>query len=341
MGTKEQQKKKAVGLVSGGLDSSLAVRIIADLGFEVTAINVESSFFAGLLKEGDCESSDPSNRNINYVTFWGGDDFIDLVKNPKYGYGKHMNMCIDCKVFMLRHAKKVMEEIGAEFVFTGEVVGQRPMSQQRDTLRRIERETGLEGRLLRPLSAKVLEPTLPEQSGIIDRDKLYDFNGRNRKPQMKLAEELGITEYPSPAGGCILTEEDYSIKLRDAFDHGEDSNLHMQNLKQGRHFRMVDGSKILCGRTNEENEYFFSVISDDVSVFTVKGFSSTYCFLYGEPSETNMKIAGSLAARYSKAKHLNRVEIKWWTGKEEDNPGKFEAEPASDELLKEYRIGRG
>ncbi len=336
----EKLKRKAVGLISGGLDSTLAVRIIADLGFEVTAINVETSFFSDLIKGKNC-STDQVKGDVNYLTIWGGKDYIDIVKDPEHGYGKNMNMCIDCKIFMLRQAKQIMDEIGAEFVFTGEVVGQRPMSQQRDSMRLIERKAGLEGYLLRPLSAKILEPTIPEKDGVINREKLYGFNGRNRKPQMKLAEELGITDYPSPAGGCVLTEEDFSIKLRDAFDHGEDTDPDIRNLKLGRHFRLKDGAKIVNGRTREENEYFFGMINDNTTVLTVKGYSSTYCFLFGEATEENRDIAGAITARYSKAKHLDRAEIKWWKGRDEANPEVFEAAPASDELLNRYRVGKG
>ncbi len=334
-----KSEKKAVGLLSGGLDSSLAVRVISDLGYKVTAINYETPFCNCATKI-TCGKTDHTGADeINFRRFFAGPEYIELVKNPPHGYGKNMNICIDCRLFMLKKAKQVMEEIQADFVFTGEVLGQRPLSQKRKQLNIIEEESGLKGRLLRPLSAKLLEPIDVEKDGRLNREKLFCFVGRNRKPQMELAEELGISEYPSPAGGCLLTEKEFVKKLRDAFEHGEDTFKDIMMLKNGRHYRMEDGSKIIAGRTKVENDTLTSLSDDNTTIFTVIGYSSTYCFLFGDPSEKNINFAGSVSARYSKVKDRDSVSIKWWTGKSNSESYKeFAVSPADSEMLNRYKV---
>ena len=332
-------KKKAVGLLSGGLDSTLAACIMSEMGYEVTALNIEIPFYSCNYINHLIKTIDSSKLKFDVRRQSAGQDYIDLVKNPAHGYGKNMNICIDCRIYMLKRGKAIMEEIGADVVFTGEVLGQRPMSQHSDTLRLIEKESGLEGRLLRPLSAKLLQPTVPEKEGKIDREKLYAINGRTRKPQMKLAEKFGITEYLSPAGGCMLADENFARRLQDAFDHGEDSMKHIPLLKCGRHFRLDDGTKIISGRTEKENETLMALCDDSVSILTVKGFSGTYAFLFGKLSDRNRLFAGSVTARYSKAKDLDSVEIKWWIEKNgADSAQTFTVAPAADTELNRYRV---
>jgi len=188
-------------------------------------------------------------------------EYLRMLTRPKFGYGSAINPCVDCRILMLKRARKYMAEIGAHFVFTGEVLGQRPMSQRRDTLRIVERESGLEGLLLRPLSAKLLPPTLPEQKGWIDRERLLAIQGRSRKEQMKLIRERGIADYPQPAGGCcFLTDQNYARKLRDLLAHmSEDEELTMEHvmlLKVGRHFRLPDGTKVIVGRDEGETRFW-------------------------------------------------------------------------------------
>ncbi|MFC1555139.1 tRNA 4-thiouridine(8) synthase ThiI, partial [candidate division KSB1 bacterium] len=320
-----------------GLDSTLAVKIMNNLGFKVIALNVETPF---------CKSSKDLEEiivnlcgsNIEFIKEKVDDEYIKLVKNPPHGYGKHLNPCIDCKIFMLKKAKKIMETLKADVIFTGEVLGQRPMSQHSEALKKIEKESGLDGYLLRPLSAKSMKPTIPEEKGIIDRDKLYGFTGRGRKAQMRLAEKFGIKEYPSPAGGCLLTDEGFSSRLQDALNHNDLSSYNMSLLKIGRHFRIDEITKVICGRTSEENDKLFDLCKGDTIVFTVKGVSSTYVFLFGDMNGVNQEFAGGVAARYSKARNSNSVEIKWWYKKDENSIKTFFTAPIKDEKLKDYRL---
>ena len=221
-------KRKAIALLSGGLDSTLAVKMMLDLGIEVEALNFTSPFCTCTGKNSGCKSEAvrvAQEFNIPIKVINKGLDYLEIVRNPVHGYGKGVNPCVDCRIYLLKKAKEYMHESGADFVFTGEVLGQRPMSQRRDTLRVIERESGLEGLLLRPLSARHFEPTIPEKEGWVDRDKLMAIEGRSRKIQMQMADDLDVKNYPCPAGGCLLTELSFVPKIRDVFDHSEELNM--------------------------------------------------------------------------------------------------------------------
>ncbi len=208
---------KAISLLSGGLDSILATELIRSQGIEVVAFNVKTPFCIPK-KDGTSEAIEAANQlKIPLKVVNVGKDYLQMLRNPKYGYGKNMNPCIDCKIFMIRKAKKYAKEIGADFLFTGEVLGERPKSQHGPALKIIEEEAGLKGKLLRPLSAKLLRETKAERKGLVDRAKLCNIQGRSRKPQFQLAREFGIKSFPAPAGGCLLTCEEYAKKLRDLF----------------------------------------------------------------------------------------------------------------------------
>jgi tRNA U34 2-thiouridine synthase MnmA/TrmU len=238
---------KAIGLLSGGLDSTLAVRLILEQGIEVKAVNFVTPFCTCTKKGCQNEAKKVSEKfGIELKIIGFKEEYIALVKNPKYGYGKNMNPCIDCRIFMFSKAREIMEETGADFVFTGEVLGERPMSQNLRAMKIIEKESGLEGRLLRPLCAKHLPPTIVEKLGIVDRDRLLSVTGRSRKPQISLARSLEIDDYPCPAGGCRLTDPNFARKLRDAFDHNEDSLVDITLLRYGRHFRLPSGAKVIA-----------------------------------------------------------------------------------------------
>lgn len=335
----EIKPKKAVGLLSGGLDSTLAHRIVADQGYEVIALNIETPF-CSCSKESKCSTTkDDLGENVNNRRMFVGKDYIEVVRKPKHGYGKHMNICIDCRLYMLGKAKEIMEKEDADFIFTGEVLDQRPMSQRRFTLNMIERESGLEGKLLRPLSAKHLRPTEAEKAGRIDREKLFDIIGRTRRRQMALADELGIQEYPSPAGGCMLTDENFSRLLREAFDHGDDSMKMMQLLKSGRHYRSKNGVRIVAGRTEKENKMIRALSGDTTTFVTVSGFSSTYAHIFGDAGEDEKLLAAQIAVRYSKAKNEESVEIKWWRGKANSEDFQvFTVSPVPDDEINRYKI---
>jgi len=269
---------------------------------------------------------------------YGGEDYLEIVRNPRHGYGKNMNPCIDCRIFLFAKAKKVMEEEGADFVFTGEVLGERPMSQRREAMNLIERESGLKGRVLRPLSAKLLEPTIMEREGLVDRDRLMDIKGRSRKPQLALAKRYQIDFFPCPAGGCLLTDPSFASKVKESFERGEDSMRHMTLLKVGRHFRTPSGAKIIVGRDKGENENLMNLSLSSELKLTAHGYKSAYVLLLGEPGPENRKLAAAICARYTDRENSKAVPVRVWL----DSPSQFtliEATPLEESLLTSLRIG--
>ncbi|MFH0805899.1 MAG: tRNA 4-thiouridine(8) synthase ThiI [Patescibacteria group bacterium] len=248
MNTK-RNKTKGLVLLSGGLDSILAIKVLQKQDIDVTGISFVSYFFnADLAKKAAKEIK----ANIKIVDF--SIEHLNMVKNPSYGRGKTINPCIDCHLMMIRKAGDFLKKGEFDFIATGEVLGQRPMSQNKQALDLIKEKSGLKGYLLRPLSAKLLEPTILEEKGLINRNKLLDISGRSRKIQMSLAKKWGIKEYPSPAGGCILTDLQFSERLKELFDHWPDCQGNdIQLLRLGRHFWVGD-NKIVIGRNKEEND---------------------------------------------------------------------------------------
>ncbi|MCM8757986.1 MAG: tRNA 4-thiouridine(8) synthase ThiI [Candidatus Omnitrophica bacterium] len=243
---------KAVALISGGIDSILACKLILKQGIEVEGIN-----FITLFSDNNSSiiSSLENSLGIKINIFEVSKDFLDIVKHPKYGYGSGVNPCLDCRIFMLKKAKKFMQEIGASFLITGEVLGERPFSQRKDCFKIVEREVGLEGLILRPLSAKFLEPTLVERKGWVNREELFSIKGRSRKPQLKLAELIGIKDFLQPAGGCLLTDPCFSKRMRDLMKYKPEFSLNdIELLKLGRHFRFSPEAKLIVGRNKLEND---------------------------------------------------------------------------------------
>ena len=298
-------QRKAIALLSGGLDSTLAVKVLLDQGIQVEALNFTSPFCTCTGKNAGCKSEAvrvAEEFKIPIKAMHKGADYLELIRNPKHGHGKGMNPCIDCRIFLLKKAKEYMQEIGADFVFTGEVLGQRPMSQRRDTLRTIERESGLEGLLLRPLSAKHFNPTIPEQQGWVDRDKLLSIQGRSRKEQFELAAELDVKNYPCPAGGCLLTELSFVGKVRDVFDHSDQLNLRdFRLLKLGRHFRIGDRTKVIVGRNEAENELLERAVQPGEAMLRWKEGMSPLAAVMGVCSEELLERAAQILLRYTKA----------------------------------------
>jgi tRNA-uridine 2-sulfurtransferase len=258
---------KAVGLLSGGLDSTLAARVLLDQGIEVHAINFTSPFCTCTAKGASCASVVTAVKQLGNIPLERvamGNDYLEMVRNPKHGYGRGMNPCIDCRIMKIGLAGKYMESIGASFMFTGEVLGQRPMSQNRNAMNVIDRECGYKGLILRPLSAQMFEPTIPEQKGWVDREKLLSYTGRTRKPQIELAHAKGIADYPCPAGGCRLTEAIFAERLRDYFDHADEVSLRdIPLLKTGRHFRIDNGDKVVLARDEVEGESLIRLARDE------------------------------------------------------------------------------
>jgi len=334
--------------LSGGLDSALAARVVQEAGADVTCLH----FFTGFCVTGHNSRIGRSDRPVaNHALHVAAevhipvelidisDDYLPMVMNPPHGYGANMNPCIDCRVFMIDRARRFMEENGGDFVFTGEVIGQRPMSQRRPTLDLIARQTGLEGRLLRPLSAKLLPPTEVERAGRIDREKLHGLYGRTRKPQIELARQYGINEYMQPAGGCcFLTDEAYSRKLRDLFDHMDDGEqLDMDNvylLGVGRHFRLTPRVKVIVGRDETENHFLEYYARSTWSAVAVD-YNGPVVLLYGDPGEDDLKTTASLVARYGQGRGEPSVRIQF---EGPDQKCIIESGPACDAFIESIRI---
>jgi tRNA-specific 2-thiouridylase len=242
---------KAVGLLSGGLDSMLAARIILDQGIQVRGVSFTTPFFG---PEKAKRAADHLKIPLEVLDIT--QDHWRMLKSPRYGYGNGMNPCIDCHALMVRQAGEYLKKIRADFLFTGEVLGQRPFSQTKPSLRAVEKESGHPDLILRPLSALLLKETIPEQEGLVDRSLLLDIRGRSRKRQMALAEGYGLRDYPAPAGGCLLTDPIFSIRLKELFLTSPDPSLReVELLKAGRHFRLDSMIKVIIGRNKKENEF--------------------------------------------------------------------------------------
>ena len=310
-------KRKALALLSGGLDSTLAVKVMLEQGIEVEALNFTSPFCT--CTSNKSQSTGCKSEAIRVAQEFGipikvmnkGVEYLEIVSNPKHGYGKGMNPCIDCRIFLLRKAKEYLAESGADFVITGEVLGQRPMSQRRDTLRVIERESGLEGLLLRPLSAKHFEPTIPEQEGWVDRERLLSIHGRSRKEQIQLAEDLDVKNYPCPAGGCLLTEVSFVSKVKDVFDHSDQLNLRdFRLLKVARHFRVGPRTKVLIGRNEAENELLsHSILPGEALLRWTEG-ASPLGVVMGQVDGGVLETSAKILLRYTKAERGQECPIK-------------------------------
>ena len=332
---------KAVGLLSGGLDSTLAARIIKEQGVEVDAVNFYTGFCIvehrrkmGKAGRGGRNEALRAGADIgvsvDIVDIF--DEYLSVVAHPKFGYGSAINPCIDCRIFMLKNARQRMESTGAKFVFTGEVLGQRPMSQHKNQLRLIEKESGLEDLLLRPLSAKVLPPTLPETEGWVDREKLYGISGRGRKEQFVLAEKYGIVDYPQPAGGCcFLTDKNYAAKLKDLYTKKGKDSVSKEDiilLKVGRHFRISDAAKVIVGRDEGENN-FLKNYAYNRWAFEALDFEGPLTLAEGELSIDEIRTVAEITARFSDGKHQNVIRVEWRRGSE---TAVIEVKPAGNEI---------
>lgn len=306
------RKTKAIVLYSGGLDSLLAAKILIDLGVDVTGFHCVLPFVA---PDEDLNTLKPAIHatqiGLNLHFYRCGDDYINMVMNPAHGYGKYMNPCVDCKIFFIKKAAGYMKETGADLIATGEVVGQRPMSQQKNTMNHILNESGLEGRLLRPLSAKLLKPTIPETEGLIDRDKLLDLNGRSRTAQFDLARKFGIKDYASPAGGCLFTDKHIASRVKDLFDHheGEINQTDMYLLTIGRHRRLSPESKLITGRNHSEN-ILLEKYKSNSDLLLVPDFKGPSAQIKGNPPEEDIAHAASMIRSYGKPEeNQNQVSI--------------------------------
>lgn len=349
--TKLHQQRKAVSLISGGLDSLLATKAMIEQGIHVEGIN----FFTGFCVEGHThairkkKASKPKRNNSLWVAEQLGiklhiidvvEEYKDVVLNPKHGYGANLNPCLDCKVFMVKRAHQWIKENDFDFIVTGEVVGQRPMSQRRETMPIIAAESGADELLLRPLCAQNLPATKPEKEGWVDREKLFDFSGRNRKPQMALAEKWKLDDYAQPAGGCcFLTDPNYSDKMKDLLSHrGEDRNYEMDDimlLKIGRHFRPRDNYKIIVAREEGETRFLQGYRKQFIYIKTASCSGPLTLLDGSDISAEDIHLAASITARYSQGRDEDEVTV--LVGKPGEEERELQVKPLkADEINQDW-----
>ncbi|MFB5631501.1 MAG: tRNA (5-methylaminomethyl-2-thiouridylate)-methyltransferase [Nitrosopumilaceae archaeon] len=334
----KEKKKKVVALLSGGLDSQLAVKMMQKQGFEVSAVAIKTPFC-----DFDCgrgcgfeirERAD--TLGVDLKTVYLGDEYIEMLKNPKHGFGSGMNPCIDCRAMMFKAAKKQMEEIGAEFIISGEVLGQRPMSQHGPALRTIEKESELQGKIVRPLSAGLLAKTEPEVNGLIKREDLGMISGRTRKGQLQLAKEYGIEDPPNAGGGCLLTDPAFSLRAKDLFSHIETPSINdIDLLKIGRQFRLDQDTKLVVGRNYNENEMIKSLAYPEDILLEVRDHVGPVSILRGKNCDNYLDFAAEVTLRYSDAPKNQTGVVNT-----EKNGKKAEvlAKQAEEESYLKYRI---
>ncbi len=331
---------KAVALLSGGLDSTLAARVVMEQGVGLEALNFMTVFCTCTNRGATCLASQKAveTLGIPLKVMNVSEEYLLVVKHPKHGYGRNMNPCIDCRIFMLKKAKARMEESGASFIVTGEVLGQRPMSQRRDAMRLIEKEAGLEGFILRPLSAQFLPVTVPEKEGWVDREKLLKFQGRSRKPQIELAAHYGVQDYPCPAGGCLLTDPGFAKRMKDLMVHHPDFSLNdVHLLKMGRHFRFSHGVKLIVGRQEEENQKIQTFARGEDVLLKVSSFPGPLSLLRGKLDEGDIEKAAAITAHYGKARDLRSIEVTYKRAEEDDHQSLL-VSPISREEIEKWMI---
>ncbi len=283
---------------------ALAAKYVLEQGIECIGVNFISPF-STFSSENNSAIAVAKCLKIPLRIITKGKDYIEIIRNPKYGYGKGLNPCIDCRIYILMKAKELMEKLNIDFIVTGEVIGQRPMSQYKNTLLLIEREALLNGKILRPLSAKLLPETECEKKRLVDREKLLAIKGRSRKIQLQLAKKLCITGWSTPAGGCLLTQKDFASKLKDLFEYKSKVTWKdIMLLKIGRHFRIYK-SKIIVGRNESENKLLLNLKCSNDYWFEVPNYGSPIALLQGAKDDIAIKLAASLTARYSDCKQVN------------------------------------
>ncbi len=292
------ERIKAIGLLSSGVDSALAIKLVREQGVEVVAVNLLLPFSDD---KRDYAAHLARQLDVPLIRIEAGDDYIELVRHPRHGYGSGMNPCIDCRIYMLKRAWEVAQGVGARFLVTGDVLGERPMTQHRAALHLEERRSGLEGLILRPLSAKLLPETVPEREGWVDRGRLLAIEGRGRRPQLELAQKFGIMGYHTPGGGCLLTNKEFSARLRGLFHLQQKVTVKdIELLKIGRHF-FQGNAHIVIGRNERENSLLLELRQPGDYVLEVKGYPGPLGLLRGDKTPEAVELAARLTARYSDA----------------------------------------
>ena len=333
--------KKAIALLSGGLDSTLAVKLMLEQGIEIVALNFKSPFCNCDGKDRDgCKSHAikvAEDFEVEIKVVHKGLEYLEVVRHPKFGYGSGINPCVDCRIFSFQMAKDLMPSVGASFLVTGEVVGQRPMSQRKHPMFLIEKEAGLEGLIVRPLSAKLLPVTIPEKMGIVDREKLLGISGRSRKEQIRIARELEVEDYPCSSGGCLLTDQNFAKRLKDYFDHSE-RNIwsEMKLLQIGRHFRVSSDLKVIVGRDEDDNKKLVAFKGSGDTLFQPDEFSGPVALAKGELSEEDRELIASIILRYGKVKENEYPSVSYQNG---TSSGTLIVNaPIADSVLDEMRV---
>jgi len=331
---------KAIALLSGGLDSLLAVELIHKQGIDITALHFTTPFCQCDNRKEGCKSSISvisEKLGLKVKTINNTAEFLKIIVKPKHGYGKNMNPCIDCRILMLKTASEYMKETGASFLFTGEVLGQRPMSQHRQSLERIEKESGLTGLILRPLSAKWLEETIPEKEGWVNRSKLLGFTGRSRKDQMNLAKLFEIKDYPCPAGGCLLTDPAFCARLKDLMKYSSLSISEIILLKTGRHFRIDEKTKLIVGRNEKENDLLLTCEKEGDIIIDMTDCPGPAAILRGQTDEANIMLGSRITARYADS---NGKPLTAYLKAKGQTLRTLEIKPLDKDRIKSYSIGK-
>lgn len=329
-------RPKALALISGGLDSLLAARVVMDQQVEVEGVAFIMQFASKDLeafKANVREAAEDAMIPTRMVDI--SERFLELIKAPEHGFGANMNPCIDCKILMIKEAQKICEKEGFDFLVTGEVLGERPMSQRKEALNIIKNKSQAGDTLLRPLSAQLLEPTEPENNGLIDRKKLLAIKGRSRKPQLALARKYKITKFFSPAGGCLLTEERFASKLADLKKNESLNKEQVALLKRGRHFRLDERAKIVIGRNRQDNEMLKLFKKDNVSLI-LENAAGPFSLVVGDLSEESLQKAAGLVVAHSKMKNERNVPVLYW--REGDEKRRISADALSREEIEKMRI---
>ncbi len=297
-------KIKAIALISGGLDSLLAAKLMHDQGIEVIGLHFNIPFCKLKIKE-----SFP-DIGIKIIEVDLKTEFLQLIQKPRYGFGSNLNPCIDCKILMFSKAKELMNELGAKFIITGEVLGQRPMSQNKQALKLIKEKSGLDDLLLRPLSAQFFPPSLAENEKWVRRDKLLNFNGRKRSAQIQLAKSLGIDKYSTPAGGCLLTDPNFCMRLEELLTHGELNLDNLELLKVGRHFRIAENARLVVGRNEFENNLLMQLAkSGDYLFHPPKNLAGPTCLARGPVNQELINLSSEIISAYTDSLSLKEIEV--------------------------------
>jgi hypothetical protein len=341
MNIKHQNNIKAISLFSGGLDSNIAVKLMLKHGINVEAVYFHNPFCDCDSPKSSCRSAEKAAKsfNIRFHKIELAEEYLEIIKNPKHGYGKNINPCIDCRILQFKKAKALMKKFQAAFIFTGEVLNERPMSQRPSVMDMIDKRAEVKSIILRPLSAKLMDKTIPEEKGWVKRENLLDIQGRSRKQQIALAKEHNIQEYPTPSGGCFLTYAGFSDKVKDLIKYSQLDINNVKLLKIGRHFRLGKDTKLITGRDKTENEKILSLGIDRCVFIKPKDIPGPAAVLLGKPEEVCLSTAVSILSFYMhKTEKGEKVIFEWWRDKDKEIKTATAEGKIDKQALKRFRI---